>query len=965
MAVEEAKEMVEQALHQVSRPVGSSQVTLTCGGTTLSTQTKPDGSYVLSGNIPQGRDCRLLLVDRENDVFANASVNLQPSTVTPTVKLVVAEPVEELTFGRSIAGRLDASGEMGLYRFQAGAGDMARVRVASRGDVNPQVELFDSQGTLLDSDFTFGTDVALDTRLVSGGTFTILVSDVEGIGTGEYGLALRRLNGPSGIIPLDFGQVVTGSIDALGEMAPYRFQAEAGDMARVRVASKGDVNPQVELFDSQGTLLDSDFTFGTDVALDTRLVSGGTFTILVSDVEGIRLGEYGLALRRLNGPSGIIPLDFGQVVTGSIDALGEMAPYRFQAEAGDMARVRVASRGDVNPQVELFDSQGTLLDSDFTFGTDVALDTRLVSGGTFSVLVSDVEGIGTGGYGLALRRLNGPSGIIPLDFDQTVTSTIDAASEMDTYSFQADVGDALSIRLSVLDRSSTSIDPQIELFDDQGNILDSDFDFGASATLITRLESGGAFTILVSDVEGIGIGGYSLVLRRLNDLSKFQSLTIGQAVTGALDEPGKLDIYTFTAQAGQVVFFDVQERSGLSLIEWQVVDQDGTVVFDTCLGCSEPGTQVLERGGTYTITVGESDGDETGTYRFQIWDVPPPDEFAITIGDVVEVGVPGTGAGNIETPGVKDVYTFTAQAGQVVFFDVQERSGLTFVEWQVVDQDGTVVFDTCLGCTEPGARVLERGGTYTITVGESDGDETGTYRFQIWDVPPPDEFAITIGDVVEVGVPGTGAGNVETPGVKDVYTFTAQAGQVVFFDVQERSGLTFVEWQVVDQDGTVVFDTCLGCSEPGTQVLERGGTYTITVGESDGDETGTYRFQIWDVPPPDEFAITIGDVVEVGVPGTGAGNIETPGVKDVYTFTAQAGQVVFFDVQERSGLTFVEWQVVDQDGTVVFDTCLGCTEPGARVLERGGTYTITVGESGDDETGTYRFQIWDGPEPMF
>jgi hypothetical protein len=83
----------------------------------------------------------------------------------------------------------------------------------------------------------------------------------------------------------------------------------------------------------------------------------------------------------------------------------------------------------------------------------------------------------------------------------------------------------------------------------------------------------------------------------------------------------------------------------------------------------------------------------------------------------------------------------------------------------------------------------------------------------------------------------------------------------------------------------------------------------------------------------------------------------------VYTFTAEAGQVVFFDLQDVSGLSGVDWKAVDQDGTVIFETCMRCGSPGDRLLERGGAYTITVGESGSDATGSYRLQVWDGASP--
>jgi hypothetical protein len=111
-----------------------------------------------------------------------------------------------------------------------------------------------------------------------------------------------------------------------------------------------------------------------------------------------------------------------------------------------------------------------------------------------------------------------------------------------------------------------------------------------------------------------------------------------------------------------------------------------------------------------------------------------------------------------------------------------------------------------------------------------------------------------------------------------------------------------------------------------------------------------------DVPSPDQFAISIGDTVSESDPGPGAGIIEIPGVRDIYTFTAVPGQEVFFDIQDQSGLITTAWSLVDEDGTIIFASSLGSGDAGLHRLGLGGTYTLTVGED-DEATGTYQFQL--------
>ena len=135
-----------------------------------------------------------------------------------------------------------------------------------------------------------------------------------------------------------------------------------------------------------------------------------------------------------------------------------------------------------------------------------------------------------------------------------------------------------------------------------------------------------------------------------------------------------------------------------------------------------------------------------------------------------------------------------------------------------------------------GVVTLELGGTYTLSVGDEDDDHVGTYQFQLWDVPDPETFPISIGDVISNGVPGAGAGNIETPGVFDIYTFTASAGQTVLFDIQ--SGATGgLDWRLEGPGGTV-FDRSF--SGDRTETLA-GGSYTLTIGNEDNDQVGTYQ----------------------------------------------------------------------------------------------------------------------------
>lgn len=323
------------------------------------------------------------------------------------------------------------------------------------------------------------------------------------------------------------------------------------------------------------------------------------------------------------------------------------------------------------------------------------------------------------------------------------------------------------------------------------------------------------------------------------------------AGAGNIESAGAKDAYRFEAKARQRVYFRMLEHGrGMSQISWKVTDPDGAEVFATCLGCSEPGVHTLRKAGTYTLTVGSDRDPATGPYRLQLFDVAPPHQFSLKIGDEIKDNAPGAGAGHIETPGAQDVYTFAAAAGQRVFFRLFEHGkGMEQIKWKLTDAEDAEIFDTCLGCGQTGAHTLRKGGRYRLTIGSLRVPASGLYRAQLLNVPPPDRFAIKVGDAIKENTPARGAGDIESPGARDIYTFTASAGERVYFRMLEHAkGMAQIRWKLTDSDGNDLFDTCLGCSQPGVHALRKGGLYTLTIGSDRDPATGPYRVQLSGVP---------------------------------------------------------------------------------------------------------------------
>src|SRR5207237_1290126 len=135
---------------------------------------------------------------------------------------------------------------------------------------------------------------------------------------------------------------------------------------------------------------------------------------------------------------------------------------------------------------------------------------------------------------------------------------------------------------------------------------------------------------------------------------------------------------------------------------------------------------------------------------------------------------------------------------------------------------------------------------------------------------------ISVGDSVSNGIPTTGAGNIESPGAQDRYTFTvASGGQRIY--LQDLGGCCY--WSLRSASGSYEY----GFPQQGMSDVDPtwmdAGTYVLTVSGSAAN-TGTYAFTLWAVPDPQSFPINVGDTVSNGNPGAGAGNIESPWAQD-------------------------------------------------------------------------------------
>ena len=310
-----------------------------------------------------------------------------------------------------------------------------------------------------------------------------------------------------------------------------------------------------------------------------------------------------------------------------------------------------------------------------------------------------------------------------------------------------------------------------------------------------------------------------------------------------------------------------------------------------------------------------------------------------------DVGADGgfSGGSNFNFDGIRDVYSFQAEAGRAYFIDTHEIVGT--VRFRVEDEQGAVFLGHLATPVNAVDQVFElaEAGMYRLVVTNL-SDDPAQYAFDLLKIPPADVHAITV-DMIEHG------DRIESPGSIDEWWFTPSLGQTVFFDTQSVGDGSLIA-ELVDPNGAILFNVLgspVNLVDGGPVTLKEPGTHVIRI-DGIGDDTPTYSFILWDVPAPDVGALTFG--VPVG------GAIESPGRHDDWTFDPVAGQSVTLDVIALAGGT-ARITLLSPGGSTVFSKAASTpqgADHGPIVVPDTGTYTLRMAGLGDD-TPSYELQI--------
>ncbi|MDL1983973.1 MAG: hypothetical protein LWX54_07250, partial [Deltaproteobacteria bacterium] len=133
--------------------------------------------------------------------------------------------------------------------------------------------------------------------------------------------------------------------------------------------------------------------------------------------------------------------------------------------------------------------------------------------------------------------------------DGVISAMIDFPEDEDSYTFTANIGETVQIRM--VDTSATAFAPSLQLYSPSGgriNLGTPTWDGSVAAIQYTAAYTG-TYTVLASDFNKVNTGSYDLYFAYMPGANEHGEL-VNDGVHQEQIDLGDLDTYTFTANSG-------------------------------------------------------------------------------------------------------------------------------------------------------------------------------------------------------------------------------------------------------------------------------------------------------------------------------------------------------------------------------------------------------------------------------
>lgn len=365
-----------------------------------------------------------------------------------------------------------------------------------------------------------------------------------------------------------------------------------------------------------------------------------------------------------------------------------------------------------------------------------------------------------------------------------------------------------------------------------------------------------------------------------NGVAEAQGLmTNGLQHIGRIDTAGQVDVWAFTASAGDNISLALGET-------------EPTTDFSPWLGLNGPDGEPLTQSagdraafinnfaapdtGTYSVSVRSDLTAQNGTSGYRLTLARAPGTFTTSGGDDGGLLVNGATHTGVITLGDLDVWTFEATAGQHLNLAIGTVAPATgFAPWlRLVTPSGTLLWSTANAAADQvhDATAPETG-SYTVLVQSYSTLPAGTGGYALTLAKAPGTLTISPGDqggLAALGVDSSNLGRIAL-GDLDAFVFVASPGDRITATVDEfNASLEFSPWvRLVGPTGILLAqDADATSAQIADFITPSFGVYTLLISASltGSSGSGDYVLTLRGVPPrlPD-IAIDFGPAAGLGL----------------------------------------------------------------------------------------------------
>lgn len=563
---------------------------------------------------------------------------------------------------------------------------------------------------------------------------------------------------------------------------------------------------------------------------------------------------------------------------------------------------------------------------------------------------------------LLILCASGLAQAVVLQSGGSIVRSISTIGEVDTHTFTAQAGDAVLLRVADIETTATinsAFSPRISLINPNGVTVTAS-QGALVGDILLNLTVSGQYSVQVSDSSpgNDETGQYRLYFTAVPSASEGGLIISGQSYTDRIDL-GDIDSYTFSADAGDVVYLRVADKETTEFINsdfnpWiGLFDPDGDLINFGSGALVGDLTSPLIQSGTFTVViVDESVGDDAiGDYELFFGKAPATAE----LGNLQN----GQSESDEITLGDIDTFSFNGTAGDFVFIRVADTETTEFIDSEfnpfvaLYDPDGDLIsISNGALVADISASLIETGQYTVIVTDESVGDDAiGSYELYYSNSPGVSE----LGDLPNGGV----VSDRIDLGDLDTYSFAATAGDFVYLRAADTETTEFVDSEfnpymaLIDPDGNLIVSSSGALVADVVATLQKTGTYSVVItDESVGDDaTGDYDLYYAKALGANEIcgvgSTTVSGRIDLGDIDSLSFTSSTPGAPITISVTDDENNdfTPFFALYGPLGIVFF-----DSDTTIATRTAN---------LNSVGTYTLVIMDEsvGEDASGNYTLSI--------